>query len=650
MIRLIVLLAVLLASAPGLPRQLAAVDVSRPGALEELAGLPCYGYLDNCVLLEAGRGGTVIELDPGLPLFAVYGGRDAGAVRALFQDGAARLVQLDAAGARNLARAGCEVVRLPDEPFPIRPVKAPCLPRQVFQDTFVQRLVNRVSPDSIRARMARLEDFRTRYSPTDSCRRAEEYVRDYFESIGLDSAELDCYPVGTDTWRNAVGTKVGRVHPEKILIVCGHMDAISEDPMNLAPGMEDNGSGTAVALEAARVLAPEELELTVKFIAFTGEETGLNGSDHYARMMRARNAEIVGVLNFDMVSWPGGAWGVSLVSVLPARQLVLYEAAMAEMFTPLDYRISHRSFPSDSRSFDQQGYPATSGYEFGPQPYIWYHTTGDTLGNCNMELAADVAKMAVATLASLAVAPAPPAGFRLADAGNGTGLVASWPANREPDLAGYKLLWGTSSHVYTDSVQVGPVNSHRITGLQSGIEYFATVVAIDEAGHQSGPAPEDSCVPRDVPLAPSGIGCLPFRFGNGIIWRRGREADLEGYNIYRSTRPDAGFARLNSALLTDTTFRDSGLLADTMYYYRATAVDSAGHESPASVTVRGKPITLDHGILLVDETRDGSGAPGSPSDAQQDEFWHALLAGYRYTDRDVATEGLPLAADRKDSP
>jgi hypothetical protein len=56
-------------------------------------------------------------------------------------------------------------------------------------------------------------------------------------------------------------------------------------------------------------------------------------------------------------------------------------------------------------------------------------------------------------------------------------------------------------------------------------------------------------------------------------------------------------------------------------------------------------VTLDHGILLVDETRNGNGQPGSPSDAQQDAFYHALLAGYRYVDWDVATEGVPVAGD-----
>jgi len=103
--------------------------------------------------------------------------------------------------------------------------------------------------------------------------------------------------------------------------------------------------------------------------------------------------------------------------------------------------------------------------------------------------------------------------------------------------------------------------------------------------------------------------------------------------------------RINPSLLGDTTCRDSGLLSDTMYYYVVTAVDSSANESDSSLAARGKPTSLDHGILLVDETRNGTGQPGNPSDAQQDAFYHAALRGYTFTDWDVATDSVPLAGD-----
>ena len=527
--------------------------------------------------------------------------------------------------------------------FPSAPSPSPLTPHPL-PDTFIQRLIAKVSPDSIQARLQRLQDFRTRYSPTDSCRRAEEYVASYFTSLGLDSVELDSYPASGDTWRNVVGTILGKTHPEKILIVCGHMDATSEIPDSAAPGCEDNGSGTCAAIEAARVLVGESLDCTVKFIAFTGEDIALNGSDHYAREARARGDEIICVFNFDMIAWPGGSWGVRLVGVEAARRFVQYEARIASTYTSLGHSETYRSFPSDSRSFDNVGYAATSGYEYGSEPYVWYHTSHDSLYRLSMPLAAEVTQMAVATLASLAVAPLAPKGFKLQDAGNGTSLVANWLSNSEPDMAGYKLLWGTAAGVYADSVSLGLVTSHRIDGLLPDTCYYAAVVARDSNGFEGGPSNEANATPRLLPLAPDSLLAMPFRFGMKLSWPPNRELDLAGYYLYRGT-DSAGLVRIDSAILTDTAYRDSGLLSDSTYWYAVTAVDSQDNEGPKSKLARGKPITLDHGILLVDETRNGNGQPGSPSDAQVDDFYHAMLRGFDYVDWDASALGVPLAGD-----
>lgn len=512
-------------------------------------------------------------------------------------------------------------------------------------DTLIQRITGRISADSVRAHVARLCAARTRWSPTDSCRSAERQLAAYFRSLGYDSVYLQPYPQAGDTWHNVVATKVGTRNPDRLLIIGGHMDAISERPETLAPGAEDNASGASMAIEAARVLADVDLDQTVIFIAFTGEEQGLFGSDAHARSLRADSADVLAMLNFDMVAWPGGAWGVRLVGLATTRRLCELQARMAALYTPLATSLSYRSFPSDSRSYEQQGYPATSGYEYGSIPYPNYHNSGDTLGNLDPALAADVCKMATATLVHIALAPLAPQGFRIADAGNGTSLYASWQANAEPDLAGYKLLWGTTANIYADSFTVGRVTAQRIDGLVSGTRYHFTVTALDSAGHESGPAPEDSAAPALLPLAPAGLALLPFRHGNALSWRANPELDIAGYNAWRSTESGSGWLRLNSALVTDTTWRDSGIGADSLWVYAVSAVDSTGNESPKSDTVRGRPITLERGILLVDETRDGSGAPGSPNDAQQDAFYHSLLQGYTFTDWDVNSTAVPGAGD-----
>ncbi len=657
--------AVLLASQPAgaSPLRILKVNAQAPKTLETLhdLGLRLYGRTEHFYLVEdspgaqaslSARGLTVtpLHLSSNLPLYLVFLPREdilsiiAPPMSLLYTDGQVALVQMDEAKAFRVSKKGVELVLLPDDPHPVYLTPVRSFPSPTVPDTFIQRLVNKVNPDSIRVKIQRLQDFRTRYSYTDSCRAAEQYVFNYLSALGLDSVVFDPYPYGGYTWRNVIGTRLGRTNPRKVVIICGHMDATSENPDSFAPGAEDNASGTIMAMEAARILARETPDITVKFIVFTGEEQGLIGSQHYAQLMRGQNVDILGVLNFDMIAWPGGAFGVDIHSNQASLPLAQFEEQMAGRYTSLAYRITISSYGSDQVSFHAQGYYGTGGAEYG-NFYPYYHTIGDTLGNLSMPLAAEVARMGVAALATLATCPALPDDFVLRDVGIGGSLEAAWVLNLEPDLAGYKLFWGTASRIYTDSLILGRVPSYRIPGLQNGTRYYATVVAFDSSGHEGGWALEQSAIPGIIPATPSGLAAMPFYFGMRLTWQRNTERDLAGYNLYRSTTPGGNYTKLNSFPFPDTAYRDSSLLSDTMYYYVVTAVDTSRNESPYSVEVRSKPITLDHGILLVDETRNGTGQRGSPNDTQQDAFYHFVLQGARYTDWDATQQGVPLAAD-----
>jgi hypothetical protein len=624
-------------------------------------GLRGYGMSDNYVLLEAGPSAVAVldnagleyrevELTPDLPAYLVFLRRSEMLSRIsalapiLLQDAKLILTQMDENVAGQVAQLGGELIRLPEKPFLLQSCPRATFPTVAFPDTFVQRIVNQVSADSIRRQIQRLQDFRTRSSNTDSCRAAEQYVFDYFTTLGLDSVALDSYDHQGSTWRNVIGTRLGRINPQRMVIVCGHMDCTSEDPLNNAPGAEDNGSGTVMAMEAARILTHEQMDITVKFIAFTGEEQGLLGSQHYAQMMRSQGADIIGAFNFDMISWPGGYFGVEIYCNQPSLPLALYETEMAQMYTTLGSHVTVGSYGSDQLSFQSSGYAATAGGEYG-EFYPYYHTSADTLGNLSMSLAAEVAKMSVAAVATLGVVPAPPDSFNLYDAGTGGSLLARWQPNLEPDLAGYKLCWGADTLNYADSIILGMVNSYPLTGLTNGTRYYAELRAFDSSAHEGLATPRASAVPGITPLAPAGFTGRPIPLGMSLFWVRNTERDLAGYNLYRSTTPGTNYQRLNSAPLLDSVYSDTGLMSDTMYYYVVTAIDTNAHESGYAPEVRGKPITFDHGILLVDETRDGTGQPGSPNDAQVDSFYHAMLAGFHYTDWDVTQQGPPLAGD-----
>ena len=181
-----------------------------------------------------------------------------------------------------------------------------------------------------------------------------------------------------------------------------------------APGSDDNASGTTAVIEAARVFADIDFDNTVCFIGFSGEEQGLLGSDAWAQEARNRGDSIIGVLNFDMISYGRQNRDSFEVIGKPSNPdcswLMDFYIAQADTFSTLKpIRIMDPTAEySDHASFWQQGYVAFCGIEddFTPK----YHTLGDTIGplyyvNCgtnNWPMATEAIKAAVASLAKLA--------------------------------------------------------------------------------------------------------------------------------------------------------------------------------------------------------------------------------------------------------
>lgn len=206
--------------------------------------------------------------------------------------------------------------------------------------------------------------------------------------------------------KNIVGTKPGTVSNEQV-IICGHVDDLSGAPNNIAPGAQDNGSGTAAVIEAARVLAGSRFEKTIKFIAWSGEEQGFYGSGEYAGQAVTRGDTIVGVLNFDMIAYVDHApEDIDLVSIDASSWLVDFAIDCTNAYVPgLPTRsvINPVISGSDHRSFLKAGYDAIWAIDNTDAYYPYLHTVNDTLGNLTMSFCGEVIRMGVATLAELAV-------------------------------------------------------------------------------------------------------------------------------------------------------------------------------------------------------------------------------------------------------
>jgi photosystem II stability/assembly factor-like uncharacterized protein len=206
-----------------------------------------------------------------------------------------------------------------------------------------------------------------------------------------------------DQWRNVVATVNGTATPDRNYIVCGHYDNYSSNPMVLAPGADDNATGTSVVLEAARVLKDFPFRSSIKFICFSGEEQGLLGSNHYAGDARTANDDIGAVLNFDMVGY--GTPDIYLYCNTASEWLVEYCIAVRDTFVPwldLTKSVDPTMRYSDHSMFWDRGYSAFCGIEVDYTLNPWYHSTNDVMDYLTLSLTADVARLAVASLASLA--------------------------------------------------------------------------------------------------------------------------------------------------------------------------------------------------------------------------------------------------------
>ncbi|MGE8553337.1 MAG: M28 family peptidase [Chryseobacterium jejuense] len=242
------------------------------------------------------------------------------------------------------------------------------------------------------------------------------WLKNKYISYGYTASQIEEDPFTYTTFggnsissKNLVITKTGTVYPDKYVIICGHFDTI------VGPGVSDNGSGTSILLEAARILKDVPTEYSIKFIHFSGEEQGLKGSYHYADYIayqgNTRTLDIKLVLNIDQV---GGQLGnnnntitcekdISGQSANNAASATATQelAVCTSLYSPLQTFISN-AYSSDYIPFEEKGYTITGFYErikSGNE-----HSADDTLANIDPVYVFNVGKAAVGALQHFAVA------------------------------------------------------------------------------------------------------------------------------------------------------------------------------------------------------------------------------------------------------
>jgi hypothetical protein len=438
-------------------------------------------------------------------------------------------------------------------------------------DASIARAIAQVDPARIRAIIEKLVAFQTRNSlssmetdlpPGAGVQPAADWIYDQFQQIS--TACGGCLDVRRDTFiadpKSTEGTAWAKripkptrmtnvyailkgqdtAHANTMYLVTGHYDSRNTDVMDdhgVAPGANDDASGVAVSLECARVLSQLKLPASLVFVAVAGEEQGLVGSSHLAKLAKEQGWNLLGVLNNDIVggnTTPGDALqlkdrvrvfseGVPVAATpeqarriravgdendSPSRQVARAMEDASQTYAPAHTPRAFDAFVvsrpdrylrgGDHSSFNHEGFAAVRITEWR-EDYNHQHQNvvrppagssdpirGDLVEFVDFAYVAKVARLNAATLATLASSPGEPSKVAIDAEKLENGTTLTWqPAQGKVDQ--YQLLWrDTISPTWQYVKHVPPTSDGpvTITVPVSKDNVIFGVRAVDAAGHR----------------------------------------------------------------------------------------------------------------------------------------------------------------------
>ncbi|WP_411767086.1 M28 family peptidase [Winogradskyella sp. A3E31] len=418
-------------------------------------------------------------------------------------------------------------------------------------DPKIYDIIDAVSEDRIRHDVKTLADFGTRHTLSDTISEtrgigaARRWIKSEFDNISKECN--NCLEVffqsnliekGTNqrivkdvNVVNVVAIQRGTKFPNRFIIMSGDIDSRVSNPTDFtsdSPGANDNASGMAGAIEAARVLSKYTFESSVVYLGLSGEEQGLFGGQGMAKYAQDNNWEIIGVLNNDMIGNIKGVDGVidnrtfrifsepittaendpeQLARQARARrfyggevdgisrQLARYvhkttQTYMPEMNPMMVYRLDRFGRGGHHRPFNDVGFAGIRIME-AHENYTQQHQDirtenginyGDTFEHVNFGYAKKLTAVNAITMANLASAPPAPTNVGIG------GIVepsAKLQWNKSDGAKGYKIYWrDTTSPTWDHSRYVGDVSEFTLEGIVID-NFFFGVAAVGEDGHES---------------------------------------------------------------------------------------------------------------------------------------------------------------------
>ena len=337
--------------------------------------------------------------------------------RLLLDDGRQVLLRMTPTAAARLAETGVQLRLLTPDAKPWPPVAA-VMPASIDPDPLIQQMMDQVTTQAVYDYDGGLSGewpvtiggqpytILTRNTTSgEPIQKATQYVGEHMDALGLD---VEYHVWNASRPPNVIGERLGSVNPDDIYLITAHLDDMPTGPV--APGADDNASGSVAVLLATDILAQYEWGCTLRFAFWTGEEQGLLGSHAYAQRAYNQGENILGVLNLDMIAWntPNSTPDMDLhaTSSIPATlTLAQLFADVVDVYN-LDlvpHIIPNGTGASDHASFWDYGYTAIlgiedySGGDFNP----YYHTTQDRLAALDLGYFTDFTKAALGSFAHM---------------------------------------------------------------------------------------------------------------------------------------------------------------------------------------------------------------------------------------------------------
>lgn len=413
-------------------------------------------------------------------------------------------------------------------------------------DTRLYDIINAVSAERIKNDVTQLANFGTRHTLSDTVSQtrgigaARRWIKSELEKTSAAcNGCLDVFyqkdlvkkgegrRIVKDVWVvNVVAIQRGTKYPNRFIIMSGDIDSRVSDPNDFtsdSPGANDNASGMAGALEAARVLSKYQFENSIIYVGLSGEEQGLFGGKGLAAYAKEKGWEIIGILNNDMIGNITGVNGVVsnrdfriFSEPVPpteteeqhrarrfyggevdgiSRQLARYvhkttKIYMPEMNPMLIYRLDRFGRGGHHRPFNDAGFAGIRIME-AHENYTQQHQDirvengiayGDVLEHVNFDYAKKLTAVNAINLASLAWAPPAPSTVEIG------GIVepsAKLKWNKVEGAKGYKIYWrDTTSPIWDNQKYVEDITEYTLSGIVVDNFLFG-VAAVGKDGHES---------------------------------------------------------------------------------------------------------------------------------------------------------------------